>query len=174
MQWFVSTPELDQQIRRRFSPVLEALTGQSDFPPVNPDTLATCAIKSSHDVLASIIVIDQFSRNIHRSSARAFDHDAIGFALSQYLVDSDALSAMEHAEKQFSIMPYMHQESIEAQQHCVELFQAFDSGPGLKSAIEHRDIIQQFGRFPHRNAVLGRESTPEEIAYLKDSNTFGQ
>ncbi len=174
LQWFRSSAELDNTITSKYATALEALASNPYLPPVNDDTLLACGITSAHEVLAAIIITDQFSRNIHRGSADAFATDHMGLALSNYLIATGALQQFETDEIQFAVMPHMHAESEQSQASCVQLFTEYDIEYGMESAIEHQKIIERFGRFPHRNAVLNRESTDAEKNYLVDAKAFGQ
>ena len=174
VQWFETSPELDEIIRVRFLPTLDALADEARIPPVNASSLRACGLNSDADVLAAILVLDQFSRNIYRGNAQAFSMDPLALALSSYLVDADALQAMTAVQIQFAVMPHMHAESLTAQETCVAVFSQYNIEKGLKSAIEHREIIRQFGRFPHRNTMLGRQSSSAELEYLQNANRFGQ
>ena len=116
--------------------------------------------------LAEIIVLDQFPRNIFRNHPNAFASDNLALVLAQEAVNGGALEALEQRQQAFLIMPYMHSESGIIHEEAVKLF----SRPGLEFNLDfehkHKDIIDQFGRYPHRNALLGRESTPEEEEFL--------
>jgi uncharacterized protein (DUF924 family) len=114
--------------------------------------------------LAEIIVLDQFSRNLHRNSALAFAADPLALALAQAAVALGADREVDARRRAFFHMPYMHSESRAIHEEALKLFTA--EGDAAYE-IRHKAIIDRFGRFPHRNAVLGRESTPEEIAFLK-------
>lgn len=118
--------------------------------------------------LAEVIVLDQFPRNMFRDDPRAFAGDALALALSQEAVWAGALDTLPIEQQPFLILPYMHSESLEIHDEAVRLF----GRPGLEYNLEfehrHRDIIVRFGRYPHRNAVLGRTSTPEERAFLEE------
>ena len=173
-QWFASSIELDQTITNRFSEALKALELQSKMPPVTAESLAACNIRSVQDNLAAILITDQFSRNIHRGSAKAFATDALALSLSKYLQRSHELQHLKSEEIQFALMPFMHDENLESQQTSVALYTQYGIKLALKSAIEHKDLIERFGRYPHRNELLGRESTQEELEYLKTGKTFGQ
>lgn len=134
--------------------------------------------------LALILVCDQFTRNLYRGTAEAFSQDAkaLGLALSGMQVGADA--ALQPVERLFFYMPLQHAESREVQDESVAAFRrlAAEAPDALRSGFDaslryaelHREIIERFGRFPHRNRVLGRESTPEELAYLENAETFGQ
>jgi len=122
--------------------------------------------------LAEIIVLDQFSRNIHRGSAAAFANDIQALCLAQEAIRNDERHELQPDERAFLYMPFMHSESLAAHEIAGQLF----SEPGLEeySPYEetHRRLIERFGRFPHRNAALGRVSTPEETAYLAEYKDF--
>ena len=123
---------------------------------------------SAEGRLAEIIVLDQFSRNMFRDDPQAFAADPMALALSQEAVRAGALDALPEERKPFLILPYMHSESLAVHDEAVKLF----SLPGLEYNLDfehrHRDIIVRFGRYPHRNGVLGRESTEEERAFLQE------
>ena len=116
--------------------------------------------------LAEIIVLDQFSRNMFRDSALAFANDTLALALSQEAVASGADKSLSAVEKSFLYMPYMHSESVQIHEIAVELFAREGLQNNLDFEIKHKKIIDRFGRYPHRNAVLGRVSTDEEIKFL--------
>ncbi|TCS43968.1 DUF924 family protein [Reinekea marinisedimentorum] len=173
-RWFDSNEETDAEIRQKFLIAHSQLTtGSIHFDET-----------SGEQRLAAIVLIDQFSRNLYRKSATAFawDHLAVkwaqeGWKLSQF----DNLSAVE---KGFSLMPLVHSEDIalhdDAIERLTELKKAATAMDTIitgfhSSALEHRDIIVQFGRYPHRNEVLNRPSTEAELAYLnKGAKRFGQ
>ncbi len=173
-QWFVSSPALDQTIKDRFGSLWETLAADTVLPPVTALTLARWGIDNTESLLGAILVTDQFSRNLNRGDARAFSTDIQALALSNYLISSGQLEGLTTAQAQFAIMPLMHSESLPDQEQCVSLFTQLGITNGIPSAIEHRDIIRRFGRFPHRNAVLGRPNTSAEKDYLTDAKTFGQ
>lgn len=156
-QWFRKDPALDADIAERFADTLaSALRGE-----------LWCWRETPHGRLAEVVVLDQFSRNIHRDTARAFAADPIALVLAQEAVargDDRALVPMERA---FLYMPYMHSESRAIHDEARRLFDQ----PGLERNLDfehrHREILERFGRYPHRNAILGRNSTPEELAFLE-------
>lgn len=117
--------------------------------------------------LAEIVVLDQFSRNIHRDTPLAFAHDAQALALAQELVARGQDRALPIHQRAFAYLPYMHSEALAVHAQALPLF----SQPGLEDNLRylrlHTAILQRFGRYPHRNAILGRASTPEEIAFLQ-------
>jgi uncharacterized protein (DUF924 family) len=178
--WFGSEPtplrrERDETIRSRFAALLER-AGRGE--------LASWA-DGPRRRLSLVILLDQFPRNIYRGSARAFAFDTQALALTLSGMQSAADAALDVVERIFFYMPLQHAESREVQDESVaafrrlrqeapeELHAVFDGA--LRSAEHHRAIIEQFGRFPHRNRVLNRPSTPEESQWLaKSGDTFGQ
>jgi len=134
--------------------------------------------------LSLIILLDQFPRNIYRGTPRAFAHDAKALELAITGMQSGADAALDLCERMFFYMPLQHAESLEMQDESVAAFRRLvadapeELKPGLQDALkyaeEHRDIIQRFGRFPHRNRVLGRVSTPEERELIAKHPGFGQ
>lgn len=117
--------------------------------------------------LAEILVLDQFSRNIHRDTALAFAQDAQALVLAQELVAGRCDMALPPAQRAFAYMPYMHSESPAVHAQAMKLFNQPGLESNLQAEIRHNDIIARFGRYPHRNAALGRTSTPDEIAFLQ-------
>lgn len=165
--WFERSDAFDQEVRERFGDAVEdardgKLAAWNDAP---------------RGCLAVIILIDQFSRNIHRDSPLAWSADAAGLASAKLALARGHDQALDHNERKFLYMPLMHSEDLADQERCVELFRgladegAEDGEIAHDFAVRHRDIIARFGRFPHRNDVLGRESTPEEVAFLKEPNS---
>lgn len=158
-QWFTKDDEMDQTIKARFSQLhQQASQGECDEWR-----------RSLKGRLAEIIVLDQFSRNLYRDSSLAFSSDSMALVLAQEaLAHGGDLSELSAVERSFIYMPFMHSESLKMHDKAVVYF----SEPGLENNLEfehrHRDIILRFGRYPHRNQVLGRNSTPEEIAFLKE------
>ena len=172
--WFKGGAEVDASIRAQFGPLVDqAMSGGL------ADWEATPLAR-----LALILLLDQFSRNVYRGQARAFAGDARAQALSQRTLDAGEDAQLPRAGRLFVYMPLMHAETLAQQNACVACFERLHAGSpeGLKDilannlqyAILHRDIVARFGRFPHRNAVLGRSSTPEELEFLKDGPRFGQ
>ena len=116
--------------------------------------------------LAEIIVLDQFSRNMFRDSALAFAHDSLSLALAQEAVAARADEPLSPVQRSFLYMPYMHSESLAIHEIAVDLFRKNGIESNLEFEFRHKKIIEQFGRYPHRNKILGRESTPEELSFL--------
>jgi uncharacterized protein (DUF924 family) len=120
-----------------------------------------------------VIVLDQFSRNLHRGDARAFENDAMALALAQEAVAAGADQGLSPDERGFLYMPYMHSESRLIHEVAERLFAEGASELNHEFELKHKAIIDRFGRYPHRNAVLGRASTPEEQAFLtKPGSSF--
>ena len=117
--------------------------------------------------MAEIIVLDQFSRNIHRGTPQAFSSDPLALALAQEVVQQKLDKDLPLMMRSFTYMPYMHSESALIHQQAVQLF----NQPGLETnydfELKHKEIIDKYGRYPHRNAILGRESSPDELAFLQ-------
>lgn len=162
--WFKGSAELDKTIRSRFSALHERLSKE----------LPKEAITDPRGALAAVILFDQFPRNIYRGTAKAFSTDDVAIRIAREAVDKKLDENLPPEQKQFLYMPFQHSEISADQEHAVMLFKALGHEEGLRYAIEHRDIIERFGRFPHRNKVLGRESTPEELAFLEGHKGFGQ
>lgn len=116
--------------------------------------------------LAEIIVLDQFSRNMFRDSALAFAHDAQALTLAQEAIACGADESLTQEQRSFLYMPFMHSESLQIQEVAVELFSKNGIGSNLDFEFKHKKIIETFGRYPHRNTVLGRQSTAEELEFL--------
>jgi uncharacterized protein (DUF924 family) len=154
--WFARNEAFDLVIRRRFSAVHEAA--------------ARCELAawrgSAEGRLAEIIVLDQFSRNLFRDCGQAFACDSLALALAQEAVRAGADSALPPAQQAFMYMPYMHSESRLIHQIAVRLFSQRGLESNLEFELGHKAIIDRFGRYPHRNRLLGRESTPDELEFL--------
>ncbi|MEO7709504.1 MAG: DUF924 family protein [Caldimonas sp.] len=161
-EWFRKDPAFDASIRDRFGPLIErALRGELEDWSGTP-----------RGALAQVIVLDQFTRNVFRDTPRAFAGDARALQAARAMAGSRQDGALPPLERAFAYLPFEHAEGLEMQQESVRLYTrlaALDPGhaSGLDYAERHRVIIDRFGRFPHRNAILGRRSTPEEIEFLK-------
>lgn len=147
---------LDEAIRTRFGTTLEAAARCELFA-----WRATPAGR-----LAEVLVLDQFSRNVYRDTARAFAQDALALALAQELVAHGQDRDLPAAQRIFAYMPYMHSESALVHAQAAVLFDQAGMEDTLRFELAHKAIIDRFGRYPHRNALLGRASTPEELAFL--------
>jgi uncharacterized protein (DUF924 family) len=154
--WFASDENFDDLIRMRFSGLMQQAAAGELYP------WRTAA----EGRLAEIIVLDQFSRNVHRNTPQAFAQDAVALVLAQEAVAAGALASLNPAQRSFLLLPYMHSES--RQIHVVAEALYREHAPALNHEFElrHKAIIDRFGRYPHRNKVLGRVSTPEEIEFL--------
>jgi uncharacterized protein (DUF924 family) len=162
--WWKSTPELDAAIAARFGTLIDrAIAGELDHWRKSPD-----------GALALIVLCDQFTRNIHRRTPRAFAGDGKAREIARHALAHGYPAAYANDMRLFFYMPLQHSEELGDQDLCCSLFGTLGHPDNDKYAREHRDIVARFGRFPHRNEVLGRESTPEEIEYLKTANRFGQ
>jgi uncharacterized protein (DUF924 family) len=162
--WFTKSNATDELLRRRFASTVEAaLGGGLDDWAVSP-----------RGVLASILVLDQFTRNIYRDTPRAFAGDSRALRLASGLVDRNDDRSLAPVERWFAYMPFEHSEFLNDQLESVRLFEqlAREGLPEpLPFAIKHLEVIQRFGRFPHRNSILGRDSTAEEIEFLKEQGS---
>ena len=118
--------------------------------------------------LAEVVVLDQFTRNLGRGTAAAFAGDAAALVLAQEAVRGGALAALDAHGRTFLLMPYMHSESAVVHVEAARLFAAHTPAGNHDSELRHKAIVDRFGRYPHRNAVLGRESTLEELAFLQE------
>lgn len=155
-QWFKKDTQFDAQIRSRFLTVWEqAAAGE-------------CFGWREHigGRLAEIIVLDQFSRNIFRDTARAFSQDLMALVLAQEAVKTPDYLQLPPVQRKFVLMPYMHSESALIHKQAVILFKGLDENTEDYER-QHKAIIDRFGRYPHRNEILGRKSTPEEHAFLR-------
>lgn len=161
VEWFKKDATFDDEIRRRFIPAYQLAA--ADRLSHWKDDVRAC--------LALIIVLDQFSRNMFRGSARAFATDAMAREATRHALAQGFDRVLKPVERQFIYLPLEHSESLIDQEHCLQLMQqlsAFDETSDLHVwAEKHLIIIGRFGRFPHRNAALGRPSTAEEIEFLK-------
>ena len=162
-EWFVKKDEFDAVIRDRFGPVIDqALAGG----------LREWDAEGAQGTLARILVLDQFTRNAHRNTPLSFAGDALALAAARALVDSGADRALAPLQRAFAYMPFEHAEDAYMQECAVELFGVLAAEhPGFDEMLDyahrHRGVIARFGRFPHRNEILGRASTPEEVEFLR-------
>jgi len=156
-QWWSSDVDFDNLIRKRFGSLLrQAAVGELFDWRVTP-----------RGRLAEIIVLDQFSRNIHRGAAQAFTQDPLALALAQEAVARGAPIDLNPDERAFLLLPYMHSESKLIHEHAVILFRDHTPATNYDFELRHKAIIDRFGRYPHRNEILGRPSTDEEVEFLK-------
>ncbi|MCT8998191.1 DUF924 family protein [Chelativorans intermedius] len=162
--WFSGGEALDRTIRQRFLALYERLSAE----------LPKEAAEDAHAALATVILFDQFPRNMFRGTARAFATDDLAMRIAREAIDRRLDEKLSKEERQFLYMPFQHSEVLADQEHAVMLFKSLGDEESLRYAVEHRDIVQRFGRFPHRNRALGRASTREEEAFLEDHKGFGQ
>jgi uncharacterized protein (DUF924 family) len=160
--WFAKVDAFDQAIRDRFGALIEqTLRGEHEDWAGDP-----------HSALAQIVVLDQFTRNAFRGTARAFAGDARALAAASRMVGARQDEALPALMRTFVYLPFEHAEGLAMQDESVRLFKRLvgdgdDPERLVEYAQRHRAIIERFGRFPHRNEILGRQSTAEEIAFLK-------
>ncbi|GLQ53206.1 DUF924 family protein [Devosia nitrariae] len=161
--WFGGKPEFDALLAEHFA-----------------DTHARVAMgeawrwrETTMGRLAEVIVLDQFSRQLYRGTARAFAQDPMALTLAQEAEAQGLDRDMSLEERTFLYLPYMHSESLVVHEEAMRLFSAMDNADILDYEIKHRDCIARFGRFPFRNAALGRASTPEELAYIEEAGERG-
>lgn len=154
--WFVANADVDEKIRHQFGHLLQQASQAELF------TWRT----TPQGRLAEIIVLDQFSRNVYRNTPQAFQQDALALGLAQEAIALNADKSLSIVERSFLYMPFMHSESAAIHQQAVTLF----NQPGMENnydfELKHKVIIDRFGRYPHRNAILGRENSAEEIEFL--------
>ena len=155
-RWFTADAAVDAEIRAKFHGLYAAAAAGS---LIDWEDDASCA-------LAHIIVLDQFPRNMFRGSAAAFAADPLARAAAGRAIDRGFDRQADKVERPFFYLPYMHSETLADQERCCDLCRAAGDEHTLEFAETHADIIRRFGRFPHRNAVLGRVTTPEEQACL--------
>jgi uncharacterized protein (DUF924 family) len=159
--WFKKDKNFDEQVRSRFAEVYaKVIAGETAHWRLSPE-----------GQLAEIIVLDQFARNMFRNSPKAFAGDILALELAQDAVERGDDMALPIEQRAFLYMPFMHSEDKEVHAEAVKLFSQPGLEENLKFEILHKNIIDRFGRYPHRNEILGRESTPEEIEFLKTSGS---
>ena len=156
-QWWVKDTEFDQQIRERFLEYHKAVIAGETYG----------WREQPQGWLAEIIVLDQFSRNIYRDTPQVFAQDPQALTIAQEAISSGATEVLSDQEKVFVYMPFMHSESKLMHEIAVGLFTDLGIESNLDYELKHKAIIDRFGRYPHRNNILGRQSTPDEIEFLK-------
>lgn len=157
-QWFKKDKDFDATIRRRFLALHEVLAAQP-----NEDLFI-----DARTALAAVIVFDQMSRNMFRDTPRAFATDPLAFWIAQASIAKGFDAGLTKDERSFLYLPFEHAEDAVAQARCVALMATLRDPELSKWALAHKAIIDRFGRFPHRNSILGRTSTPEEMEFLKE------
>ena len=153
-QWWRGGPDLDDRIRQNF---LKIWAAKRQLP-------AEDFLSDPLTALAGVILFDQFPRNMFRGHADAYSTDTLALAIAKGAVDKGLDEELTTVERKFLYMPFQHSENLEDQNRAVLLFTEIGDDHQLGYAKHHREIIERFGRFPHRNAVLGRASRPDEIA----------
>ena len=168
--WFSGNAHLDDNIRTRFLSLYEDVSDRAERIPLS----------TGRDVLAAVIVLDQFPRNLFRGNWRAFATDAIALKLAQQAIAAGLDQELTPPQRMFLYMPFQHAEDVKTQARSIELFTSIEDGLGkllggkstLDFARRHQAVIEQFGRFPHRNAALGRASSAEEQEYIQHNPGF--
>ena len=192
--WWGKNADTDHEITQRFATVSDAAAAvmhvndaqdvhinDTDTVHINDGTNIATWRESPRGILALIICTDQFPRNIHRDTPRAFAHDAVALAYAKQCESAGLAARLTPIERVFAYLPFEHSESLADQQHSVALYEAIakSATPAetglfetyLNFAKQHHDIIKKFQRFPHRNKILGRKSTPEEKEFLQQPNS---
>ncbi|WP_313482666.1 DUF924 family protein [Acinetobacter variabilis] len=154
--WFAKSDQFDQSLKEKFGDILEQASKAELWS----------WRKNADGRLAEIIVLDQFSRNIFRDTPRAFAQDSLALALAQEAISQDLDKQLSPEQRSFLYMPFMHSESKLIHEFALKLFQRLGNPENLEYEIKHKIIIDRFGRYPHRNQILGRESTEEELSFL--------
>jgi uncharacterized protein (DUF924 family) len=160
--WFKSTDEFDQEVRDRFQGVYEqARQRQLDH-----------WAESAEGMVALVIVLDQFPRNMFRGKPECYAAESQAREIAERAIAAEMDTHLPREQKAFLYLPYMHSEALPDQDKSVHLFQRAGLTNNLSYALGHREIIRRFGRFPHRNRILGRENTAEELIYLNSGDAF--
>ena len=159
-KWFKSTQAFDDQLRNSYQQVWGlARAGTYDHWELEPE-----------GALALVIILDQFPLNMFRNDARQYSTEAHARKVADRAIDQGFDETLTPEQKAFLYLPFMHSESMADQDRAVELYDRAGLEDNLRYAHHHRDVVRRFGRFPHRNKVLGRASTPEEMEYLEKAN----
>ena len=161
-QWWKQDDQVDNAVRERFSGLYEKLA----------NNMPADWLETARGRLAAVIVLDQFPRNLFRGSPKAFESDARALALAQDAVDAGLDKVLTIDERAFLYLPFEHCEDAEMQARCVALYEELGDQGYLDFARKHKLVIDRFGRFPHRNAVLGRETTDAEREFLEQESWF--
>ena len=160
--WFNSTPEFDRELREAYLQTWEqAKRGELDHWK-----------QSAEGCLALIILLDQFPLNMFRDSAESYSTEAQSREVARHALQREFDRSLEDGQKAFLYMPFMHSEDLADQELALELFDQAGLESNLRFAHHHHDIVAKYGRFPHRNAALGRDSTEDEIEYLNSKEAF--
>ncbi|NQZ28528.1 MAG: DUF924 domain-containing protein [Colwellia sp.] len=159
--WWVKDSAFDNSITEKFLSIHNAAK-HCELAPWR---------ETAHGRLAEIIVLDQFSRNMYRDTPQAFACDGIALVLAQEAIAAGTDKALKPVEKSFLYMPFMHSESLVIHEKALALYQANGIDSNVEFEIKHKEIIERFGRYPHRNSILNRQSTAEELAFLSQPNS---
>ena len=171
--WFAQNDAFDKQIKDKFADIWQAAKrGECvTWRIAEAPTDSNSSITALAGRLAEIIVLDQFSRNLCRGQADAFAQDSMAVALAQEAIGQPHFDKLPTQWRKFIIMPFMHSESAMIHKRYLPLFEQLDDANTLDFEHRHKDIIEKFGRYPHRNDILDRESTDEEEAFLEQPNS---
>jgi uncharacterized protein (DUF924 family) len=162
-KWYKKDAAFDAEIVRRFLPQWQAASaGKLAAWEATPK-----------GALALVIVLDQFPRNMFRGTGRTYETDALARAVANRAIVRGFDQQMPRGERQFFYLPFMHSENLGDQERCVDLARAYGDDEFTKYAEHHADIVSRFGRFPHRNAILGRATSPDEQAFLDEGGFAG-
>lgn len=160
--WFNSTPQIDEEIRKQYEPLWnKAREGRLNTWQNAPDS-----------ALALIILLDQFPLNMFRGQAKAFKTEAQSIQVAKHAISRGFDKKIPKSQLMFMYMPFMHSENLYDQQQSVKLFTQANLTNNIRFAQHHKRLIERFGRFPHRNVILNRTSTAEELAYLDSDQAF--
>jgi uncharacterized protein (DUF924 family) len=159
--WFRKDENVDATLRERFGTLYDQLA------QIRPEQLTT-----PPECIAAVIVLDQFPRNMFRGSPRAFATDALALSIAQHAIAAALDRQLTQQQRLFLYMPFQHSEDRAVQARSIELFTQLGLADNLDYAHRHKDIIDRFGRFPHRNAVLGRRSTTDELQFIATHRGF--
>lgn len=162
-RWWEKNADFDREIISRFKPTWEAASRGE----------LTSWEATDDGALALIIVLDQFPRNMFRNDPRTYTTDDLALQIAQRALSKGVDQRVDNELQQFVYMPFMHSEELKHQERCVELFKAVGNTFNLGFAEDHADIVRRFGRFPHRNKILGRETTTDEQAFLDNGGFSG-
>jgi uncharacterized protein (DUF924 family) len=156
--WWKSTPEIDRDIKDTYEGIYnKALAGE-----------LAGLMETPKGCLTLVLIFDQFPRNMFRGTKAVYETDEKALEISKAAIAKGFDMVLPIIECKFLYMPFMHSEKLEDQEEAVKLFDALGEESSIEYANDHRDIVARFGRFPHRNIILGRTSTPEEIDFLKE------
>lgn len=156
--WWKKDLEFDRNIKKRFLELHQKVAQGEAFS----------WRQTPEGCLAEVIVLDQFSRNMFRGHADSFRYDGLALVMAQNAIEKGFDQKIEESKRSFLYMPFMHSESAVIHEQAVKLFEKLGS---MDFELKHKAIIDRFGRYPHRNEILGRESTPEELEFLKGPNS---